>query len=161
MNDPFYGTSGPRNSKIMLVGESWGLEEASQHRPFVGSSGQELTRILTEAGISRDDCFLSNVIPARPQGNEMWRFFEPAKGGATPVVRGLHPTEPIQLGLRALNSQIEAIQPQLIIAVGNYALWALTSCCGYSVPADAEGRRCPSGIESWRGSMWYSDSASR
>ena len=155
--DAWFGTSGPRDAEIILVGEAWGLEELAQQRPFVGSSGQELTRILSEAGIDRARCFLTNVIPDRPSGNEMWRFFEPSKEASTPAVRGLHPTEPILAGLRALQYQIDSIKPKVVVAVGNYALWALTNCTGYTIPSDAEGRRCPSGIESWRGSMWYTD----
>lgn len=157
MEDIFFGTSGPRSAEIMLVGEAWGVEEAAQHRPFVGSSGQELTRILSEAGVDRDKCFLSNVVPLRPTGNDMWRLFGVAQGAVTPAVRGLHPLEPVLSGLRALHSQIATIKPKIVIAVGNYALWALTNCCGYTAPPEAEGRRCPSGIESWRGSMWHTD----
>lgn len=154
--DIWYGTSGPRNAKIVIVGEAWGREEAYAHAPFVGQSGQELTRILSEAGINRNDCFLTNVVPLRPQDNEMWRLFHPAKGSGE-AVRSLHPGDAVQSGIRALYSQLATIKPKLIIAVGNYSLWSLTNCTGFTTPADAQGRRVPSGIESWRGSMWYAE----
>jgi uracil-DNA glycosylase family 4 len=143
----------------MLVGEAWGAAEAAAKSPFCGGSGQELNRLLAEAGFARDAILCTNVVPARPSGNEMWRFFEPHKGNPNPALRGLHPGPEVHSGLRSLYAQILSSKPKLIIAVGNYALWALTNCTKYSVPADAEGRRCPSGIESWRGSMWYADAS--
>ena len=53
--DLWYGTSGPHDAEIVLVGEAWGADEDVQKRPFVGASGNELTRILTEAGLSRSE----------------------------------------------------------------------------------------------------------
>jgi uracil-DNA glycosylase family 4 len=158
-NDIWFGTSGPRNAEIVLVGESWGAAEEAAKAPFCGGSGQELNRLLQESGFPRDSIFCTNVVPARPLANDMWRFFEPAKGNPNPPIRGLHPTAIVHAGLHALKAQIAEIKPKLVIAAGNYALWALTNCTGYSIPADAEGRRCPSGIESWRGSMWYADAS--
>lgn len=155
--DIWFGTSGPRDAKIVLVGEAWGAAEEAAKSPFCGGSGQELNRILAEAGLARDSIFCTNTVPARPYNNDMWRFFEPAKGNPTPALRGLHPTEQIRISLRTLYAQLDAIRPELIIATGNYALWALTNCTGYTNPSEAEGRRCPSGIEDWRGSMWYAD----
>ena len=52
---PFAHTSGPTNAKLVLVGEAWGEQEALVQRPFIGYSGQELTRMLDEAGIARVD----------------------------------------------------------------------------------------------------------
>lgn len=159
MSDIWTGTSGPRDAQVVLVGEAWGAAEAAAGKPFVGGSGQELDRMLAEAGIARDSCFSTNVVSHRPQNNEMWRYFEPAKGATAPMLRGLHPLPIVYEGLGKLYAQLDAIKPKLVVALGNYALWALTNCTGYSVPADAEGRRCPNGIESWRGSMWYCDAS--
>ena len=71
----FYGTSGPRDADIAIVGESWGSEEARQYEPFVGESGQELNKILSECGIDRNECFCTNVVDEQPPGNHMWEFF--------------------------------------------------------------------------------------
>lgn len=161
MSDFWYGTSGPRDAQIMLVGESWGFEESAEKRPFVGTSGAELRRMLAEAGIDMDACFLTNVVPARPQNNEMFNFFYPAKGSPTPALRGLHPMPIVMEGLHALEQQIAAVRPKVIVAVGNYALWALTlDCAGYSTPSETEGRRVPNGIMQWRGSQWYATALS-
>lgn len=158
MDDPlWYGTSGPRDAPIVLVGEAWGAEEDSAKAPFVGTAGLELNRMLEEAGIRRAECFATNVIPVRPPGNDMWRFFHESKTTPVPPLRGLHPTPEILHSLGSLHEQIRRIRPRLVIAAGNYALWALTNCTGFSTVAESAGRRVPSGIDSWRGSMWSCD----
>lgn len=159
MTDFWFGTSGNRSAEFFVVGESWGFEEAAEQKPFVGNSGHELKRMLLEAGITEAQCFFTNVVASRPDGNEMWRFFFEASSGPAPPLRGLHPMPIIEEGLRALYQQLEAVKPKVIIALGNYALWALTNCTSWSTTADSEGRRCPSGIMQWRGSLWYADAA--
>lgn len=158
--DLWYGTHGPRDARIVVVGEAWGLEESGMKRPFVGGAGNELKRMLSEAGINIDDCLLTNVVAARPPNNEMWRFFHDKAVGATNV-RGLHPTQFVVDELDRLVRQISAHERTLVIGCGNYPLWALTDCAGYDVPGDAEGRRCPNGIMNWRGSMWHTLSGTR
>jgi uracil-DNA glycosylase len=157
MTDIWHGTSGPRTAPIMVVGEAWGYEEQIEGRPFVGQSGQELRRMLAEAGIQPESCFFTNVIPARPEGNEMWRFFEPAKGATLPPLRGLHPLPELRSALESLYAQIRTVQPKVVVACGNYALWALTNCTSFSTTQDSMGRRVPSGIMQWRGSQWWAD----
>ena len=51
-------------------------------------------------------------------------------------------------GIRCLYEQLRAVQPLVVVACGNYALWALTNCTSWSTPAETEGRRVPSGIMS-------------
>jgi uracil-DNA glycosylase len=49
MTAPFSHWAGPRDAKIVFVGEAWGQSEAALRQPFVGASGQELWRMLGEA----------------------------------------------------------------------------------------------------------------
>jgi uracil-DNA glycosylase len=151
----------PRFFKTWIIGESWGKEEEQARAPFVGQSGQELTRILAEAGINRQFCFITNVINMHPQDNEAWRFFFSKKEPNAGEFRGLYPRKEVLDSLASLYSLIYACQPQLIIAVGNYALWALTA---HSKPTTAKdknqkpvpGMLAPSGIGNWRGSQtWF------
>ena len=144
----WYGTSGPRDARIVIVGEAWGFEEASAKRPFVGASGSELTRILANAGIARADVLLTNLVAGRPPNNELWRFFD----GDTKV-RGQYPSQHVMSELQRLHSQIVQFPRSLVVAAGNYALWALSSLCGSNPVPHSEGARQPSGIMSWRGSM--------
>lgn len=159
MPDLFYGTSGPQSAQVMVVAESWGREEELAKQPLVGASGHELNAMLAEAGYNRNDFFVTNVIGARPGNNEAWRFFTTPKD-STRSFRGLHPTPFVMDEVNRLWSQIASVNPKLVIAIGNYALWALTEHAGYSTAKDkttnkSSGVRQPNGIMSWRGSQTY------
>lgn len=52
---------GPQPADILLVGEAPGKSEEEHVKPFVGSSGGELTKMLNEAGILRTECRVTNV----------------------------------------------------------------------------------------------------
>ena len=46
---PFSAWSGPRDPKIVIVGECWGETESLVKRPFAGHAGRELWRMLGQA----------------------------------------------------------------------------------------------------------------
>jgi DNA polymerase len=63
--------AGPRKSRLMLVGEQPGDREDLEGEPFVGPAGGVLDRALEEAGIERDEVYLTNAVKHfkwRPQG---------------------------------------------------------------------------------------------
>lgn len=161
-SDLWFGTRGPPDAPIVLVGESWGAEEARAQRPFVGSSGTELERILQNAKVDSTKILFTNVVAAQPSGNETWRFFEP-KSLAPARVGGLAPGHLVRSEVARLYSQILSYPRQLVISTGNYALWALSHITGSKVLTQSNGRKIasefqtwtPSGILDWRGSMWF------
>ena len=53
--------SGPFDAKVMLVGEAPGENEILKNLPFVGLSGMELDKMLSESGFQRSNCFATNV----------------------------------------------------------------------------------------------------
>lgn len=53
---------GPEHAAIMLVGEQPGDQEDRQGRPFVGPAGQVLDDALREAGIQRDQVYVTNAV---------------------------------------------------------------------------------------------------
>lgn len=57
--------------RIAIVGEAWGEQEAMVGRAFFGPAGQELTRMLSEAGIDRNSCLLLNLFNFRPANNDI------------------------------------------------------------------------------------------
>ena len=67
---------GPRNAKIVLVGEAPGKEENETGIPFTGSSGHLLTQLLKQAGIDRAECYITNVVKFRPPDNKLSRLEE-------------------------------------------------------------------------------------
>lgn len=123
---------GNENAKIMLVGEAPGREEELSREPFVGRSGQLLTRYLERNGVRREDVFLSNLCRYRPKGNR----FESVLG-----------SQALEDGLNELAEEVERVNPNVIVALGGYPLYYLT---GMSKKAPG------SGITSWRGSILQS-----
>ncbi len=143
---------GPAPTRIMIVGEAPGATEEEQGLPFVGASGHELTNMLLEAGIRREDCFITNVCKYRPPKNDISLWVDPRKGvklkDGTPVeyVRGKLTAFYVAEGIRELCQEIERVQPNIIIALGNTPLWALTGEVG---------------IKNWRGSVLETDTVAR
>lgn len=156
--DLWFGTSGPRSAEIAICGETWGSEEEAQKFPFVGESGKELNRMLAEAGIARGACFATNIISAQPEGNKAWKFFHPrAEAPSQAAFGGLHPTEFAMDEILRCYGQLAEVKPRVILAVGNYALWALAQEAIISYRGSDDGKPCgrlvPSGILRFRGSQ--------
>lgn len=53
---------GSRHSHLMLVGEQPGDKEDIAGKPFVGPAGRILDEALADAGIARDDAFVTNAV---------------------------------------------------------------------------------------------------
>jgi uracil-DNA glycosylase family protein len=53
---------GPDDARVVLVGEQPGDKEDLAGRPFVGPAGGLLDRAIEEAGFSRDDVYITNVV---------------------------------------------------------------------------------------------------
>ncbi len=53
---------GPRSAWLMLVGEQPGDRDDLAGEPFVGPAGRLLDRALAQAGIDRDEAYVTNVV---------------------------------------------------------------------------------------------------
>jgi DNA polymerase len=58
-------------SKVIFVGEAPGRNEDKSGEPFVGVAGQKLSIALEEAGISRDEVYITNIVKCRPPNNRV------------------------------------------------------------------------------------------
>lgn len=123
-------------TKIAIVGEAWGAEEESQRAPFVGASGWHLTKMLEEAGIHRADCFLTNCFNLRPPGdNDVENLCTDKSNGVVslgPLVRGKYIEARYLPELDRLKTELMEIKPNIVIALGNTAAWALLGTTGIS-----------------------------
>lgn len=163
--DLWYGTKGPADAPIVYVAESWGAEEARLKKPLVGSSGVELDRMIARSNLDASQILFTNVAAVQPQGNETWRLFEPKSTFNGTRIRGLAPGTFVCTEVHRLYNQIAAHPRKVVIAAGNYALWALSQCTSAKVLPSSNNRRIPSeqqtwvpsGIMTWRGSMLYTD----
>jgi uracil-DNA glycosylase family 4 len=61
--------SGSKKSKIMVIGEAPGENEARTGRVFSGRAGQLLDIALKDAGLERDSLYVTNVVKCRPDDN--------------------------------------------------------------------------------------------
>jgi uracil-DNA glycosylase len=160
--NPFKFTNGPRDASILIVGEAWGAEEAFKQEPFVGQAGQELDRMLFEAGLRRNQVLCTNVMDTRPnlQNDFAAGFTLGSKEPGGVPFRGLncHPT--LIDGIKKLERLIDTTRPELIIGCGNWPLWALTEADCVSDKSikskvDQKSRKVPVGITKWRGSQTF------
>lgn len=123
-------------NRIAIVGEAWGAEEARQRVPFIGASGKELTRMLSEAGIERASCFLTNVFNFQPGvKNDIETICGPRGEGIPnmPALRaGKYVRHEYREELDRLYRELQDVQPNLILALGNTACWAVLKNSGVS-----------------------------
>lgn len=110
---------GPLGAKLMILGEAPSYAEVAAGKPFVGPSGRELDRLLYDAEISRDRCWITNVckyevIPQKPK--QKIPFATRAK------LSGID----LDKQLQELQVEINDVQPNCILALGGTALWALS-----------------------------------
>lgn len=91
---------GNPEAKLMIIGEGPGQEEDEKGRPFVGSAGQLLDKILQASGINKDEIYIANVVKCRPPRNR------------TPEADEIAACKPW------LDLQIAAIRPDLIVCLG-------------------------------------------
>jgi DNA polymerase len=54
--------AGPQKARVMFVGEQPGDQEDRQGQPFVGPAGALLDKALEEAGIPRDEVYVTNAV---------------------------------------------------------------------------------------------------
>ena len=101
-----FGNGNPQ-ANLMIVGEAPGADEDRIGEPFVGRSGNLLNKMLKAIDISREECFVSNVLPWRPPGNR------PPTDGETAVC------------LPFLKKQIELVKPKIILMLGASAANAM------------------------------------
>jgi uracil-DNA glycosylase family 4 len=97
-----FGDGNPR-ARLMLVGEGPGAEEDRLGKPFVGTAGKLLDRILEAADLKRDELYIANVVKCRPPGNR------------------LPCAEEVAQCLIHLKEQIRLIGPPLIVCLGALA----------------------------------------
>lgn len=114
---------GPAPANIMIIGESPGAKEEALGRPFVGSAGLLFDDLLHRSGILRKMCFITNVIKERPPNNNTGMFLKPTKGGFIEQ-------EAFQQYKEYLKAEIEVVDPNVIVALGNIPLYVLTGLTG-------------------------------
>ncbi|MFC0410154.1 UdgX family uracil-DNA binding protein [Roseomonas elaeocarpi] len=111
---PVFG-EGPPGAPIMFIGEQPGDEEDLAGRPFVGPAGRLFNRALEEAGVSRDEAYVTNAV----------KHFKFTPTGR----RRLHQSPDagdISYYQPFLQREIAIVAPRLVVTLGATALRAVT-----------------------------------
>jgi DNA polymerase len=109
---------GDINAALMFVGEAPGADEDVQGEPFVGAAGQLLTRIIQTMGLTRDTVYIANILKCRPDTPGQ------SAGNRKPT------PEEMQTCIPYLHSQIDLIQPKVLVGLGGTAIEGLLGKTG-------------------------------
>ncbi len=90
-------------SDVIFVGEAPGRNEDKNGEPFIGVAGKKLSIALNEAGISRDEVYITNIVKCRPPNNRVPN------------------TNERDTCKEYLKQEISIIKPKLICILGNTA----------------------------------------
>jgi uracil-DNA glycosylase family 4 len=104
--------NGPPDARVMFVGEAPGrLGAARTGVPFTSDqSGRRFQELLALAGLRREEVFVTNAVLCHPDGGGRNRRPSPAE---------------VRACSRWLSAQLDLVQPQLVVTLGEVALRAL------------------------------------
>ena len=95
------------NSDVIFVGEAPGKNEDLHGEPFVGVAGKKLSLALENAGVARDEVYITNTVKCRPPKNRVPSVLE---------------REACQ---EYIQKEIEIIKPKIICVLGNTAFGSI------------------------------------
>ena len=114
-NDPNYrnmnmgtrfvpGKGSLRDGAVVFIGEAPGRDEEKAQAPFVGAAGRNLSILLHEVGLSREDTFITNLVKFRP--------FDATGGNRSPS------SGESRYALPYLLQELEILAPRVVVCLG-------------------------------------------
>ena len=94
-------------SDVIFVGEAPGKNEDIKGEPFIGIAGKKLSNALENAGISREQVYITNIVKCRPPKNRVPTIIER------------------DTCKNYLEKEIQIIKPEIICILGNTAFKSL------------------------------------
>lgn len=94
---------GSLDARLMIIGSKPRQHEDLQGRPFAGGAGNVLDHVLSAAGLSRSDTYLTTVIKCRPVDD---------RAATVEEVRACRPH---------LDAERELVAPEVIVTLGAFA----------------------------------------
>jgi uracil-DNA glycosylase family 4 len=101
-------SEGYTDAEIMLVGRNPGQDELKGGKPFIGRAGKRLDKMLEEVGLTRRDCWITNVNKCYSSNNRPTTYGE------------------ILACAPYLRAEVDLIKPKLIVTFGNEAMSLFT-----------------------------------
>ena len=99
---------GVSDVQIMVVARNPGMKDLEEGRPLVGRSGELFEGFLKEVGLTRGDCWITNVCKCHLAGNRIPKYGE------------------VLSCSKYLKSEVRLIQPKFVICFGNEAMSMFT-----------------------------------
>lgn len=100
---------GPKDADVMFIGEGPGEQEDLQGEPFVGAAGKLLDDMMSIIDLSRENCYIANIVKCRPPKNR----------------------DPLETEQEAcigyLRNQVALIKPKIIVCLGRISAMKLIS----------------------------------
>src|SRR5271167_3016000 len=129
-----YGVS-TKPEKNFFVSDAPSKENEKLEIPMSGTDGRLFNQLLISAGISRPDCYITQVLPERPPSGDIEKFLVPKAALPStylypPVLKGKYLDPRFLSCLPRLAAEIRDADPNIIVAMGNLACWALLSQTG-------------------------------
>jgi uracil-DNA glycosylase family 4 len=109
-SNKYVPAKGPTSAEIVIIGEAPGEQEERLGEPFVGGAGKVLSMLLNQAGIMRQECYITNVLKCRPPKNNIH----------TSDARSA-----IEHCKLILNAELRSLHPKVTVPTGNVPLEAL------------------------------------
>jgi uracil-DNA glycosylase family protein len=107
---------GPVHAPVMLVGEQPGDVEDERGEPFVGPAGRLLDQALAEAGLQREDAYVTNAVK-----HFRWK---PATTGKRRIHESPSARHVIAC-LPWLEAELGVVRPKVLVALGAVAARAI------------------------------------
>jgi DNA polymerase len=105
---------GPRDAKVMMVGEQPGNDEDLAGHPFVGPAGKLLDKALTDAGIDRKTLYLTNAVK-----HFKWKPAGKRRLHQKPNASEVAACKPWLYG------ELEVVHPEIVVCLGATAAQSL------------------------------------
>ena len=105
---------GSKTAKVVFVGEQPGNDEDLAGKPFVGPAGKLLDKALEEAGIDRDEVYVTNVVK-----HFKWEPKGKRRIHKKPNAREIAACRPW------LEAELDLLQPEVLVCLGATAAQAL------------------------------------
>jgi uracil-DNA glycosylase len=106
--------AGPKRARVMFVGEQPGDQEDRQGEPFVGPAGALLDKALADAGIPRDQVYVTNAVKHfkwEPRGKR--RIHKKPRASEVAACRPW------------LEAELRAVRPEIVVCLGATAAQSL------------------------------------
>ena len=137
-------STGSTTAKVALVGEFPSEQDLLRGAPFCGGGGLELSKMLNEAGIPQSSCYSTLVMKDRIPRGRLEGLIALKKKDITSqhiLWNGKWVLPELRTAADALIRELTLVQPNVVCAIGNLALWVLTGEWG---------------VNSWRSSVMES-----